>query len=57
MDEITMSNGEIVSMLLVMAFVFVIAYSIGFNSGKAEGFKHGFATAKARYLNRFKGAE
>lgn len=57
MDEITMSNGEIVSMLFIMALTFIVAYSIGFNSGKAEGFKHGFATAKARYLNRFKGAE
>lgn len=57
MDEITMSNGEIVSMLFIIALTFIVAYSIGFNSGKAEGFKHGFATAKARYLNRFKGAE
>lgn len=52
MAEITMSIGEIVTMLALMALTFVVAYSIGINQGRDEGFRNGFRVARNQYARR-----
>jgi hypothetical protein len=52
MNEITFSTGEIISVLLIMAFTFVVAYSIGINQGRDEGFRNGFRVARNQYARR-----
>lgn len=52
MDELSLTNPEIIVMLIVMAFVFVVGYSIGFNSGKDEGYRAGYRRAKAIHAKR-----
>ena len=47
MNEISMTNAEIIVMMIIMLFVFVVGYSIGFNSGKDEGYRAGYRRAKA----------
>lgn len=52
MAEISMSIGEIVTMLALMGLTFVVAYSIGINQGRDEGFRNGFRVAKNQYARR-----
>lgn len=52
MAEITMSIGEIVTMLTLMALTFVVAYSMGINQGRDEGFRNGFRVARNQYARR-----
>ena len=52
MAEITMSIGEIVTMMILMGLTFVVGYSMGINQGRDEGFRNGFNVARNRYARR-----
>lgn len=47
MNELGMTFSQTVFVLLVMGFTFVIGYSVGWRSGREEGFRKGWHQARS----------
>lgn len=46
MHELTMSVGEMIFTLVAMGLTFIVGYSMGWRSGRDEGYRHGYSRGR-----------